>query len=258
MNQDITPNNPVLGVNRAFDILELILQENQLSLGEIANKTGVAKSTAHRYLKTLESRGYLIYENNEYKISHRFTIFTHHIRTRNSYYPLIQEKISDVAEKTGELVQFGIEEYGSIIYIFSSRGSQGIQINAEVGKPDPLHSTACGKAIMSTWSTEEIDTYIKINGLQQITSQTITDSETLHQNLQQTNERGYSINNQENIEQLKAIGVPVRDSNNQCIGAISVAGPTRRMNQTRFENELIDFLLGISNELELNFRFKTN
>lgn len=257
MTADETPKNAVKGVERAFHILELLEKHDGLHLTAIANELGVAKSTAHRYLKTLESMGYLVRENDEYYLSHRFIHFATHVRTRDPRYESIKEKVDHVADVTGELVQFVTEEHGRAVYVLQAIGDQGVKIDTQTGKHDPIHTTAAGKAILSTWSRERVEAFVEKRGLDQLTPHSITDADVLFEELETVKSRGYAVNDQENIEGLKAISVPIPSGDGEALGSISVSGPTNRMTGEWFEEELPSLLLGVSNELELNFRFLT-
>ncbi|MDG5820747.1 IclR family transcriptional regulator [Natronococcus sp. A-GB7] len=247
--------NPVKGVERAFHILETVEEHHNLRLTDIAAEVGLARSTTHRYLKTLESMGYLVRDDNQYTLSHQFLRFATHVRTRDPRYSLIDEKVQQLAQETGELVQFIIEEHGQTIYVLQSIGENGVQINTKLGKSDPVHTTAAGKAILSTWSTAEVDNLIDEYGLPELTPQSITSRDELFEEIDRIQTRGYSVNNQENVDGLKAVSVPIMDSRDRALGSLSVSGPTHRMKGDWFTDELPDLLLGISNELELNFRY---
>jgi DNA-binding IclR family transcriptional regulator len=118
-----------------------------------------------------------------------------------------------------------------------------------------LHSVAAGKSILAHMSEEDVWQIIEDRGLPKITENTITDSETLFEELEMIREQGYSVNDQENLDGLKAIGAPILGADGQVIGALSVSGPTHRMKGEYFESELPDLLLGVVNELELNIAY---
>lgn len=247
--------NTVKAAKTAFHILETLEEHDELRLTELAEELDLAKSTAHRYLQTLQSMGYLVREDNHYSLSHRFLHFGTHVRTRDPRYELIDGKVEQVAETTDELVQFITEEHGQAVYVLQAVGENAVKIDTKTGKHDPIHTTAGGKAILSTWPREAVEDHIAEHGLRKLTPHSITDEETLFEELAEIRDLGYSINDQENLKGLKAISVPIVDSNGEAIGALSVSGPTNRMQGEWFEMELPNHLLGVSNELELNFRF---
>lgn len=250
--------NKVKAVETTFCILETIREEENLRLTEISNETGLAKSTVHRYLKTLDSNGYLVRRGDEYEISHRFFRFVNSLRTSKPRYDPIKEKVRHAANETGELAQFVIEEHWHAVYVFQSTGERGVRLDTKPGTRGDLHSTAGGKAILSTWSDEKISSYVEQEGLAKHTPNTITNKEELFREIEKVRDVGYSTNNQESIDGLKAVSVPITEPDGKPIGALSISGPTNRMQGNYFNKEIPDLLLGIGNELELNFRFLSN
>ena len=249
-----SPNGGINSVRTALEILETVKDYEGMRLVDIAEEMDMPKSSVHRYLKTLEQKEYLIRRGNKYLISGKFLHFAHRVYHRDPAYQMVEEKIDHLAEETDELVQFLIEEHGRIVYVFQATGGQGIQIDTESGGFGHLHSTAGGKAILSTWTDEEVKAYVERRGLPQITPHTITNIDDLFSEIRSVHSEGYAINDEENIEGVRAIAVPIK-RDQKAIGAICISGPINRMKGQVFTEELPDLLLGVENELELNFRF---
>jgi DNA-binding IclR family transcriptional regulator len=64
-------------------------------------------------------------------------------------------------------------------------------------------------------------------------------------------DRGVAFNDEEQLDGVKAVGVPVDGSDGRVVGAFSVASPANRMTEDRFEEEIPKTLLGVANEFEL-------
>lgn len=251
-----TEENALSSVTKAFRILELIRDRETVTLSEVTSELSLPKSTTHRYLSTLVSNEYLVRDGDEYRLSYAFLRFANHIHARNPANPLLEAKVEELAEETGELVQFITEEYDRAVYVFQASGGDGVNVDTYAKTFGSLHSTAGGKAILSTWPREEVESLLDRTGLERITDRTITDREEFFVELEEVSERGYSINDQENIKGLKAVSVPVCDLDGRAIGALSVAGPTNRMNHEMITEELSVLQLNASNELELNLRLQ--
>lgn len=247
--------NKIQSVENSLDIFDLIIQSDGVRLNDLTEELGMPKSTAHRYLSTMKSKGYLVQEENTYRISGKFIQFAEQVYNRHPAYPMIAEKVEELAAETGELVQFLIEEHHQAVYVFQSVGQKGIKIDTKKGSTGPLHSTAGGKAILSTWPESAIRAFCDSSQLPQITPSTITDQTEFQSELETVRDRGYAINDQENIEGVRAVAVPIGESGGRAFGAISISGPINRIKGDLLEKELPDLLLGVSNELELNFRF---
>lgn len=246
------PKYPVETVNTALDIIELLRERDRASLTEVATELDLSKSTAHRHLKTLEYRQYIVREVDKYCLSHQFLELGKYTQARKDEFELIREKVKEIAEQTNERAQFMVKEHGQVVYVFRSSGKHGVKTDPGIGKYVPIHATAAGKAILASLSDEAVTAHLDDHPLETVTDRTITEKQALFDELDTIRERGYSINDQERTGGLRAIGTAVHDADDRVLGAISVSGPSHRMTGDRFEEELPNYLLGTVNELELN------
>ncbi|MDQ2052525.1 IclR family transcriptional regulator [Natronolimnohabitans sp. A-GB9] len=253
--EDNRSQNRVTTTETTFKIIELLKEQDGSCLSEIAAELDLAKSTVHRHLSTLKDLEYVIQEGDVYRTGLRFLAIGEQTRTRRSEYQLAQEKVTALASETEERAQFITEEYGRGVYIFREIGEHAVQTDSEIGKRIPIHATAAGKAILASLSDNRVNEILEQRGLPSLTKHTITDKSGLLEELDEIRERGYSINDQENTNGLRAIGVPVEYENGEPLGALSVSGPTHRFQGTLFEQTLPNLLLGTANELELNIQY---
>lgn len=226
-----------------------------MRLTELADELGMAKSTVHRYLQTMLRNHYLIREGDTYHLSLRFLDFGEHARTRKDGYRMAIEKMTDLAERTDERVTFFVEEHGYAVNVHREASSQAVNTDARVGKRVDLHTIAAGKAIMAEWPDERLREYLDGRELAARTPNTIVDEGELLEEIAEVRSRGYAASREEVIEGLSSVAGSICDPAGQAIGALSVFGPSHRMKGRRFEKELPDLLLGVTNEIELNVRY---
>lgn len=252
-----TNNKPqsVKTTDTVFDIVEALRDHNGARVTELADDLGLAKSTVYRHLTSLHEREYVTREGDEYYLGFRFLALGEHTRQRRQEYRLVREKVGELADETNERVQFAVEEHGKAVHVFREIGDNAVRTDWEIGKRVGLHETACGKAILAFLPDGRIHEVIDRHGLTASTENTITDQETLFEDLAAIRERGYAINREEFTDSLNAIGVPVHDQSGTVFGSISVSGPAHRMKGDRFEEDIPDLMLGVANEIEINSRF---
>ncbi|WP_411965900.1 IclR family transcriptional regulator [Haloferax sp. YSMS24] len=247
------PEDGIRSVGRTFDIIETIQTLGGARLSEIADELDIAKSTAHRHVATLLHREYLTREGDEFQLSLKFLDLGEYSRACHDEYHLVEPKVDELAAQTEERVQFLVEEHGYGVYVFRSRGSRAVRTDPGIGKRVPLHTTAAGKAILANYPEERVREIVELRGLDAVTDHTITQTDALYEELESIRERGYAVNNEENVDRLRAVGVPIRKQpGNRVLGALSVSGPTHRMKSEWFNEELPELLLGVANEIELN------
>jgi DNA-binding IclR family transcriptional regulator len=253
MNDPAT--RPVTTVETAADILAEIKEHETVTLQEIASSINIAKSTAHRHLKTLERKDLVTKDGQRYRIGLRMLDFGMHVRTQRELFHATKAKIDELADETDEKVWCVTHEHGQSIHLYGASGRNSVHTHAREGQQGKLHQLAAGKAILSTFPRERVEAIIDEHGLPPRTENTITDRETLFEELERVAERGYAFNRAETVPRLKAVGAPINNESGLAIGAISISGPSNRMTGTSFEDELPDLLLGATNEIEINLNY---
>jgi DNA-binding IclR family transcriptional regulator len=254
-NTPSTDGQTVKSVGTAFRIIEHLDDQNGGRVTEIATALDLAKSTVHRHLETLSRTGYVVKEGDEYHIGMRFLRLGEAAKTRKRAYAMAGQKVTELATETEERAQFIVEEHGHGRYVYRETGRRAVQTDSGVGKRVEMHASSAGKVILAHLPEAKVHEILELRGLPALTDHTITDVDELFAELDAVRERGYGFNNQENIEGLRAVGVPVIGKGNQVLGALSVSGPIHRLKGEWFEKEIPDLLLGTANELELNIRY---
>ena len=244
-------------VNKSLRVVEALKDMDGARVTELADELGWAKSTVHSHLESLESNKYVVYEDGQYVLGFRFLDIGEYVKHRKSYYSLIQSKIDELAEETGERVQFMTNEHGDAVYVRIAVGDRAVSTGGYLGRRRTmLHATAAGKAILAHLPEDEVERIIDRKGLIRQTPNTITDRETLFQELEEVRERGYAFNRGEHIDNLHAVATPIDDPDDNVLGALSIAGPAHRMRGEWLEEELPDHILGVRNEIELDIAYR--
>jgi len=135
----------------------------------------------HRPLTTPDEVGYVVHEDGKYHPSARF--LDKYVRYRNPVSELLRPKVKQPAEKTEERAEFIVEEHGRGVFLHRSTGKNAVGTNTRIGGTLPLHASAAGKAIIAFLPGDRLDEIIKQQGLEEQTPYTITDEETLREEL---------------------------------------------------------------------------
>lgn len=247
MGEQGTRSGTIKTAHRVFDILELARDRDGVTLLEVSDEVGIARSTAHGYVTTLEEFGYLVREDKQFYLGLIFLHYGTAAQDRLGYLDTIEPTIEKVAEQTGEVVWYVAEEQGKAIYLLEKEGSNAARTTGATGKRAPLHATAAGKAILSGQPDERIDELTLIEN----TDATITDRDVLREEISRVRETGVAYNDNEKLAGLRAVACPIHVEE-RIIGAISVGGPAERIRNNDFDEELPVFLRGVANEIELN------
>ena len=228
----------IQSVETAFTIIEYIRDNEGAGVTDVAKALSVSKSTAHDHLSTLTSLGYVVKAEKEYQIALQFLGLGHHARARYSLYEAAKSEADQLAQSTGERCQVMVAENYRGIYIYQTAGEQAVQTDSHIGSEVELHSTAVGKSYLAHLPEDDLDIYFDTVGLPARTEHTITDKETLLNELKTIREQGYALNLEERIAGMRAVGAPVLTDEGKTLGAISVSVPTTRIDDTIDESKL--------------------
>lgn len=159
--------------------------------------------------------------------------------------------LRELSEITGETSFLATYNSGETVYLYKIEGSRSISIRAELGMRRPVHCTAVGKAILSTYSREEVDRIIQEKGMTQYTPNTIVDLEQFHEELRNIRIAGYAMDREEIEVGLTCYAVPIYNYTGRSVGTISLGGPASRMieNKNELTRELMEAGLRISQRL---------
>lgn len=242
-------------IERAFEIIELIMDVNGAGVTDVAQQLDIPKSTAHNYLSTLNSQGYLDKEGDQYRIGLKFLNPGGHAAADLPAYQLLRAKVNALAEETNERAQLIVLNHGKGIYVYEMHGIDAVQTDVRIGKRVGLHTTSAGKAILAGLPDERIERIVDRTGLPRQTEHTITDRDELWECLEEVRNRGYAFNDEERIDGQRAVGVAISGKDGVATTALSVSGPMNRLRGDRFREEIPNTLLGMANEVELNIQF---
>jgi IclR family acetate operon transcriptional repressor len=103
----------------------------------------------------------------------------------------------------------------------------------EVGQRVPLYCTGGGKAILSGFTPEQLETYLALVRLVKYTSTTLTTAEQLRSDLANAKTQGFAIDDEEREAGVCCVAAPIFDRYGRTVAALSISGPTTRMHRER-------------------------
>jgi DNA-binding IclR family transcriptional regulator len=243
-------------VHRAFDVVEVLRRADGARVHEVAEALDIAPSTAHKHLATLREELCVVKEGQSYHVGLGFLDIGSYVKYRKAGYRRCSQKTAEIAAETGERVQFVVEEHGLGIYVnVDAADSSAVMTDRRDGVRRHLHATAAGKAILANLPADRVVAIADRHGLPAETEATTTDLATLQRELTGIREAGIAYNDEESVEGLRAVGVPITRPDGAVLGAFSLSGPSRRLRERRYREELPNLLLGHANEVELNLRY---
>ncbi|NUB93586.1 IclR family transcriptional regulator [Haloterrigena sp. SYSU A121-1] len=244
----------IKSVEIAFTVLDTVRKNDRPSITELADELGHSKSTIHNHLRTLESEEIIVREDDGYRLSLQVLDMANDVRNQVANYDVIVDAVDELANETGEIAQFGIEEHGNVSYLYKAMGNQAVETASRVGGKQPMYSTSLGKAILAFLPSDRQEEIVSEAAFERRGPKTITDRTSLYEELEEIAERGYAIDDEENIEGLRCVAAPVRNGTS-VVGAVSVTGPASRITDDYLHGELAESVRRAANVIELNTKF---
>jgi len=222
-------------VAKAFTILDALASggEGGTSLKTISRQLGMSKSTAHRYMTTLEELAVVERDDKDHfrlglKLVELAATFLSDQNLHNVSAPFLH----GLAAQTQETVHLAVPFADEVVYIAKVDSSHAIRMASHIGARIPMYCTSLGKVILAHYPADRVEEIMRA-GLSARTPHTITSAESLRAELERVRAQGYAIDDQENEIGVCCVGAPIFDYTSKVIGAISISGPASRMTMER-------------------------
>ncbi len=221
---------------RALGLLNRIAEApDGASLTDLAQQVGLATSTAHRLLTTLEQERYVRF-NHEQRLwtvgVQAFVTGCTFTKTR-SLVALARPHMRHLMEEGGETVNLAIVDEGQAVYLAQIECSQMMRVFARPGTRVPLHCSGVGKAILSATSDKSLSRILHQHGMPRLTVKTITAPLPLREELERVRAVGYAVDDEEHAVGLRCIAAPIFDETGDVVAAVSASGPMARIVEER-------------------------
>ena len=228
----------VKSVRKAIGILTLLGQRDDgLALGSIATTLSMPKPSAHRFLTTLEDMKCVFYdpETRRWALDTGAFALCGPMSGHQYMMRLLRPYLHRIAEKSGETVSMYACWRWKVLCLAQVRAVAPGRAMGRPGTSFPLHCSAAGKAILASQSQQLVEDYIETCGLYPMTGKTITSSAALKRDLCRTRSHGCATDFDEHEVGLRCIAVPIRNKNGDAVAALSVSGPSARMQSSKME-----------------------
>ena len=222
----------VRAAERALDILLCFVDETQLGMTEIAERTGLNKSTVFRLLATLESKGFVKRDpdTEKYQLGFRIWELSAHLNQSNDPAVLFLSEMERLRDELDETVSLYIRDGIERIRIQAVESNQAIRRVAPIGVRMPLTVGASSKVLVA-FSEPAL--------LQKVLAESewpdhVVKSDYLEQ-LKTIRQDGYAVSIEEREAGTAAVAVPIFSHREKLVAALAVSGPVSRMNLDKME-----------------------
>lgn len=229
----------VRAVERALDILLCFTSGTNLAMTEIAEKTGLHKSTAHRMLATLEEKGFITRDltTDRYRLGMRVWELSTHLSRSDDPAVILLPEMERLRDQLGETVSIYVRDGSERIRIQAVQSNQAVLRVAPVGARLPLYAGASSKVLIA---------YAARNVQQEIFNDPswlfAIELEQYKEQLEEVLDQGYATSFEEREPGVAALSAPIFNRAGQLAAALAVSGPASRLT-TEVMNEYIPVMM---------------
>jgi len=218
-------------VERAVRILKALGEHpGRLGLSDLSDRVGLAKTTVHGLLRTLQEHGLV----EQHLDTDKYQLGPQLLQLGNSYLDLNELRSRSLAwsellaTRVGEAVRVAVPHGdGALIVHHVFRPDSSLQV-LEVGAVLPLHATALGKAILAYLDDGYVED-LTAGTLPRLTGHTHVAAAAIRKELALVREVGYAVEREEALLGEASVAAPIFDRRTEAIGAVGVAGPKERL-----------------------------
>jgi IclR family pca regulon transcriptional regulator len=214
----------------------------QMTLSEVAARTGLSPATARRFLWTLERLGYVGSIGRQYMLRPKVVSLGSAFLSSGRIEEVIQPILRDIVAGSGDSASLGVLDGSEVLYVANFSAKRYVQLTAGVGTRFPAYAVSMGRVLLAALSDEDLDRYLSEVELLPLTPMTVTDRGVLRERLGEVQRDGVAIVKDELEEGLAAIAVPVRLKSGRVVAALNSSGLTRKLDVDAPVRERIDLL----------------
>lgn len=218
-------------VANTLKILDVLGENEELSIGEICTKTGFGKSSVFRMLYTLESSNFIRKTaSGKYTLGFKFAAYGYFVASNLNIRQVCKPFMIALRDACGETVQLSIlNDSGKVMFISKELGNHNILPNISIWEEKEAYSMSCGKTLLANIQRSTMLKYVEGYNLVQLTPNTITDKAVLLEQLERIRINGYAEDLEESEPNLVCFSAPIFNFERSCVAALSVSGPANRM-----------------------------
>ena len=226
-------------LERGLRLVEAVaLNGVQTTLAEAARRTGLHRSTAHHLLQTLVSLGYLRQDadTRAYELGAKPFQITGRTWSPEQLAAIAQPSLAELTRRSGEGSSFSAYRDGSVTVVAKREHDGPVRVVQDVGARRPLHCTAVAKAILPWLAAPELAGLLARIRFERHTPKTIVTRAAFETELRRIRSAGYAVDDEEHIEGIRCIAMPVFGHTGQVLGSICTLGPKSRMTYQRLRD----------------------
>jgi IclR family transcriptional regulator, pca regulon regulatory protein len=241
----------VQSLDRGLAVIRCFSSERpSLTLSEVAERTGLTRAAARRFLLTLQELGYVGSTGRQFSLRPRVLALGYAYLSSFSVAQIAQPHLEDLAEELHESCSASVLDGDDIVYVARASANRIMTIALTVGTRLPPYPTSMGRILLASLPEEELDAHLRRTELRKLTERTVVDETELRQILAKVAAQGWAAVDQELEAGVRSIAVPIRDSSGRVVAAINASAHAARVQMRTLEKQFLPRLLNAAQQID--------
>jgi DNA-binding IclR family transcriptional regulator len=219
-------------VGKALGLLVLLGDEPRgASAAEISRRADLPFSTTYRLLGSLTRDGFVDYEpdGRRYHLGLRIFQLGQRVSNHHGFAGTAMPVLRRVTEQTGEATILSVRDGHHHLTVNKVDGPQMFRVTSDPGHLGSLSTTAVGKVLVAFAEDAERERLLEDLPLEQLTEKSIADRGAFRAEIEKVRRQGYAVMDEENEMGMRAVAVPLLNSQGHAFASLATAVPVFRM-----------------------------
>jgi IclR family pca regulon transcriptional regulator len=237
-------SNFVQSLERGLAVICAFDKNNaELTLSEVAARTGVTRATARRFLLTLTRLGYMRTDGRFFSLTPRVLELGYAYLSSLSLPEVAEPHLEALVAEVSESSSVSVMDGDDVVYVARVPVSRIMTVAISVGTRFPAFATSMGRVLLAGLPDDALDAYLNKVALDKLTSRTIATPTALRAEIAKVRVQGFSFVDQELEEGLRAVAAPIRDRAGRVVASLNISAHASRNSLESMRRNLVPPLL---------------
>ena len=240
----------VQSLERGLSVIRSFTREAPaLTLSEIAERAGLTRAAARRFLLTLRDLGYVQSDGRLFSLRPRVLELGYSYLSSLPVWEVAKPYLEELADQVRETTSASVLDGTDIVFVARVETKRIMSMTLGVGSRLPAWATAMGRVLLADLGPERLDEYFRKVALEPLTERTVTDPHRLREIIAEAGQRGWTLVDQEVEEGVRSLAVPIRSPEGRAEAALTVCSHAYRVSVERIMEEFLPLVLDTSRRI---------
>lgn len=250
MSSDVKSAEFVQSLERGLSVITAFSRDSQmLTLTEVADRTGLTRAAARRFLITLRELGYVESDGRLFSLRPRVLELGYSYLSSLPVWEIARPHLEALADQVQETTSASVLDGEDIVFVARVESKRIMSMTLGVGSRLPAWATAMGRVLLADLSPDQLDHYFWRVTLAPLNERTVIDERKLRRIIGEARVRGWTLVDQEVEEGVRSLAVPIRAPDGRVEAAITVCSHALRVTPERVMDEFLPLALETSDRV---------